>query len=586
MPDSPTRTGKYLDALPAWARELSEKYYSRSFAVFVLYGNVRDLVPLRTPEGATSFVSLEDFLSRALFGQRDLILHYDRGGLSFGNSTTQADFRRALEGYDSFHGTNYSQGGLPRNPDAVLNLLDNYLRLRIADGKKIGLVIDFAETIAPAGDVSSMSAEDRNSLVILKRWARNAAFLDADVTICLISENQIELNQGIVQNPGVASIAIPLPDDAERLEFIRAQLKSRELPSGSEVNDESLAKLGAGLKRVQLQGLISHAVENKQPLTLKFLSQKKKDLIEAESGGLLEFVQSRFDLSFVAGNDQAKRKLQDAATAIRAGNTEVLPMGYVICGPVGTGKTFITTCFAGEVGIPAVTLKNFRSMWQGVTEGNLERVLTLLKAMSPIAVIVDEADAQLGDRSNSGDSGVGNRVFAQIAQFMGNTEYRGKVIWFLLTCRPDLLPVDLKRQGRAEEHIALFYPETPEERLALLRAMQRKIGMKAFPEDIEKFFLNRAGGLSGADIEAVLVRSHMRSSLQNKAVVDAQDLEAALEDFIPPYYPTEIDLQNMVAVLECTSKSLLPKQYRDLERAELIRRTNELLAASRRMSDN
>ncbi|PYX76646.1 MAG: AAA family ATPase [Acidobacteria bacterium] len=586
MPDSPTKTGKYLDALPAWARELSEKYYSRSFAVFVLYGNVRDLVPLRTQEGATSFVSLEDFLSRALFGQRDLILHYDRGGLSFGNSTTQADFRRALEGYDSFHGTNFSQGGLPRNPDAVLNLLDNYLRLRIADGKKIGLVIDFAETIAPAGDVSSMSAEDRNSLVILKRWARNAAFLDADVTICLISENQIELNQGIVQHPGVASIAIPLPDDAERLEFIRAQLTSRELPAGSEVSGESLAKLGAGLKRVQLQGLISHAVENKQPLTLKFLSQKKKDLIESESGGLLEFVQSRFDLSFVAGNDQAKRKLQDAASAIRAGNTEVLPMGYVICGPVGTGKTFITTCFAGEVGIPAVTLKNFRSMWQGVTEGNLERVLTLLKAMSPIAVIVDEADAQLGDRSSSGDSGVGNRVFAQIAQFMGNTEYRGKVIWFLLTCRPDLLPVDLKRQGRAEEHIALFYPDTPEERLALLRAMQRKIGMKPFPEDIEKFFLNRAGGLSGADIEAVLVRSHMRSSLQNKAVVDAQDLEAALEDFIPPYYPTEIDLQNMVAVLECTSKSLLPKQYRDLERGELIRRTNELLAASRRMSES
>jgi AAA+ superfamily predicted ATPase len=586
MPDSPTKTGKYLDALPAWARELSEKYYSRSFAVFVLYGNVRDLVPLRTQDGASSFVSLEDFLSGALFGQRDLILHYDRGGLSFGNPATQADYRRALEGYDSFHGTNYSQGGLPRNPDAVLNLLDNYLRLRIADGKKIGLVIDFAETIAPAGDISSMSAEDRNSLVILKRWARNAAFLDADVTICLISENQIELNQGIVQHPGVASIAIPLPDEAERLEFIRAQLKSRELPAGSEVSDESLAKLGAGLKRVQLQGLISHAVENKQPLTLKFLSQKKKDLIESESGGLLEFVQSRFDLSFVAGNDQAKRKLQDAASAIRAGNTEVLPMGYVICGPVGTGKTFITTCFAGEVGIPAVTLKNFRSMWQGVTEGNLERVLILLKAMSPIAVIVDEADAQLGDRSSSGDSGVGNRVFAQIAQFMGNTEYRGKVIWFLLTCRPDLLPVDLKRQGRAEEHIALFYPDTPEERLALLRAMQRKIGMKAFPEDIEKFFLNRAGGLSGADIEAVLVRSHMRSSLQNKAVVDAQDLEAALEDFIPPYYPTEIDLQNMVAVLECTSKSLLPKQYRDLERGELIRRTNELLAASRRMSEN
>src|SRR5271156_246383 len=568
-----------LDTLPVWARELSEKYYSRSFTMFVLHGNVRDLVPLHRQE-ATEFVPLEQFLSSALFGQRDLILHYDRGGLSFGSLATQADFRRALEGYDSFHGTTYAQG-LPRNPDAVLNVLDNYLRLRIQDRKKIALILDFAETIAPAGDVSGMSAEDRNSLVILKRWARNPAFLSADLTICLIAENQIELNQGIVQNPGVSCVEIPLPDGDERLQFIRAQLNANALPDGSEVSAETLAKLGAGLKRVQLFSLIAHTVQNHQPLTLKFLSQRKKELIESESGGLLEFVQSRFDLSFVAGNDQAKRKLQDAAAAVRTGNTDVLPMGYVICGPVGTGKTFITTCFAGEVGIPAVTLKNFRSMWQGVTEGNLERVLTLLKAMSPIAVIVDEADAQLGDRSSSGDSGVGNRVFAQIAQFMGNTELRGKVIWFLLTCRPDLLPVDLKRQGRAEEHIALFYPETPEERLALLRAMLRKVAMPAFPADVEKFFLEHSGSLSGADIEAVLVRSHMRSSLQNKSVIDTEDLKAALEDFIPPYYPTEIDLQNLVAVLECTSKSLLPQKYRDLERSELIRRVNELLVTSR-----
>src|ERR1700747_1123721 len=169
MPTSPTNTEKYLDALPLWARELSEKYYSRSFAVFLLSGNVRDSVPLRQ-EGSTEFLPIEEFLSKALFGRRDLILHYDRGGLSFGSADSQADFRRALEGYDSFHGTNYAQGGVPRSPDAVLNLLDNYLRLRIADGKKIGLVIDFAETIAPAGDVSSMPADDRNALVILKRW--------------------------------------------------------------------------------------------------------------------------------------------------------------------------------------------------------------------------------------------------------------------------------------------------------------------------------------------------------------------------------------------------------------------------------
>lgn len=581
MGTTPTPSTAHLEGLPAWARLLSEKYYSRTIAVFVLCGNVRDLVPVKRA-GVTEFLPLSRFLNEALFGQRDLVLTYDRGGgLTFAHPDMQADFARALAGYDSFHGTNYS-AGLPQRPDGVLNLLDNYLRLRIADTKKIALVIDFAETVAPAGDVSSMSGEDRNSLVILKRWANNPTFLRADATICLIAENQIELNQGIVQHPGVASIAIPLPDEDERLEFIREQLAGVTLPPGSDVTDLTLAKLGAGLKRVQLQNLISHAIQNRLPLTQKFLAQRKKELIEAESGGLLEFVQSRFDLSMVAGNEQAKKKLLDAAAAIRAGKTDVLPMGYVICGPVGTGKSFLTTCFAGEVGIPAVTLKNFRSMWQGVTEGNLERVLNLLKAMSPIAVIVDEADAQLGDRASSGDSGVSNRVFAQIAQFMGNTELRGKVIWFLLTCRPDLLPVDLKRQGRAEEHIALFYPDTDEERLALLRAMQKKTGTQISSQEAEELFLKHAGNLSGADIEAVLIRARMKSALENEASVDVDDLKAALEDFIPPSYPTEIELQNLAAVMECTSKALLPEKYRNMDRAEIIRRTNELAALSRK----
>jgi SpoVK/Ycf46/Vps4 family AAA+-type ATPase len=283
----------------------------------------------------------------------------------------------------------------------------------------------------------------------------------------------------------------------------------------------------------------------------------------------------------VAGHEPAKKKLHDAAQAIRAGRTDVVPMGYVICGPVGTGKTFLTTCFAGEIGIPAVTLKNFRSMWQGQTEGNLERILNLLKAMCPIAVIVDEADAQLGNRASSGDSGVSSRVFAQIAQFMGNTEMRGKVIWFLLTCRPDLLPVDLKRQGRAEEHIALFYPHTDEDRLAMLHAVLKKTGVELASAEAEAAFLKHAAGLSGADVEAILTRAKMKNALENQAGLEAADLVAALEDFIPPSYPTEIELQTLVAVLECTSKSLLPEEYRAMDRGEIIRRTNQLAMLSR-----
>jgi AAA+ superfamily predicted ATPase len=577
---SPNSTNSAFDGLPAWARQLSEKYYSRTVAMFALHGNVNDLVGWRRGERA-QYAPLGKFLNEALFGRRDIVLSYDRGGgIAFATPEVQQDFQRALAGYDAFHGTKFAQG-LPRNPDAVLTLLESYLRLRILDNKKIALVISFADTIAPAGDAASLGGEDRNCLVMLKRWAQNPAFLRADVTFCLVAESLTSLNAGLVQNPGVAAIQIPLPDEPERLDFIRSQIEAAPLPPGSDVTPEAMAKLGSGLKRVQLQNLIGHACENQQPLTVAFLTRLKKELIEAESGGLLEFVSSRFDLSMVAGHEPAKKKLKDAAAALRAGRFDVLPMGYVICGPVGTGKTFLTTCFAGEVGIPAVVLKNFRSMWQGETEANLERVLTLLKAMSPIAVVVDEADAQLGNRSSAGDSGVSNRVFAQIAQFMGNTELRGKVIWFLLTCRPDLLPVDLKRQGRAEEHIALFYPHTDGERLAMLRAMQKKTGARVASEEAEKFFLANAGTLSGADTEALLVRARMKSALEGDAAVDVEDLKAAIEDFIPPSYPTEIELQNLVAVLECTSKSLLPEPYRTMDRGEILRRVGLLTAMSR-----
>ena len=64
---------------------------------------------------------------------------------------------------------------------------------------------------------------------------------------------------------------------------------------------------------------------------------------------------------------------------------------------------------------------------------------------------------------------------------MGDTRRRGKVIWFLMTSRPDLVPVDLKRQGRAEEHIALFPPSTGEELEALA-----KLVMNQPPEIVER----------------------------------------------------------------------------------------------------
>ena len=247
-------------------------------------------------------------------------------------------------------------------------------------------------------------------------------------------------------------------------------------------------------------------------------------------------------------------------------------MGYLVCGPIGCGKTFLVSCFSNEVGIPMVRLKNFRSQWQGVTEGNLEKILTILTALSPIIVMIDEADAYLGDRKTQGDSGVSTRVFSQIVSFMGNTLHRGKIIWFLMTARPDLMPVDLKRQGRAEEHLALFLPMTKQERIDLFYAMAKKTNATLATTNVPSAIEKGTKSLSGADMEAILTRAKMMAFHHGYTELSIHLLNEVIDDFIPPTYPEEIELQTLYAILECTSKQLLPEVYRNMQRGTIIRR--------------
>src|SRR3954466_11755223 len=565
-----------LAAFPPWAKTLAERYYTKTISTFVLHGAVRDLQPASESDGSKRFVSLRTFLSDELFGTRDLVLFYDRSsGIRSATPEMQKDFMGAVAGYDTLFGTEYAKG-VPKDPARAFPLLESYARVRIADGKSVAIVIDFAETVAPAGDLGFMPGEDRYALVTLVKWAQDPQFLTADFSVCLIAENLAELNPRIGRNPYAANIELPLPSEKDRFEYVEWKIG----PSGkkrseiSEVNAEALAQMTAGMSRVALDRVLTEAIAGPK-LTVEKLKEKKKEIIQAECHGLLEFIEPSFSIDMVAGHGKAKTLLRQAARAITTGKRDVVPMGFLIAGPIGTGKTFLATCFAGEIGIPCVKFLNFRSQWQGVTEGNLEKIFNLLKAMWPVAVIIDEADAFLGNRNAQGDSGTSARVFSQIASFMGNTEYRGKIVWFLLTSRPDLLPVDLKRQGRAEEHLALFYPESHEERVELVKTMARKAKVN-FDGDIMALLPADMPKMSGADIEAALVRAKLRAVTDRREKVTGQDLRETFADFVPPSYPLEVELQTLVGVAESPSRELLPESYRQKPRDDVTRRIREL----------
>jgi SpoVK/Ycf46/Vps4 family AAA+-type ATPase len=82
--------------------------------------------------------------------------------------------------------------------------------------------------------------------------------------------------------------------------------------------------------------------------------------------------------------------------------------------------------------------------------------------------------------------------------------------------------------------------------------------------------------MSGADIEAALVRAKLRAVTDRRDKVTAQDLRETFADFVPPSYPLEVELQTLVAVSECTSRELLPESYRQKPRDDITRRIREL----------
>ena len=571
----------FIKILPSWAQEFAYKYGSKTANLYILHGNIRDYLPHKRKEDEFIFTRIQEYISEVLFGNQDIIAFYDlSSGVNFCTNEMAQDYRAAMA--SRFPGEAHTDF-FSVEPEKSFYYLEKYFLAHIPPpGSKqkcrMVLIIDYAETIVPTGDLARLSEEDRYRLVTLNRWSHDPLFTEGDISIIPLTENLADLSPRLVGSPSTVKVNVPFPDEPVRASFLRFKDAEGKLFLERGLTVERVAAVTSGLNLMNMDRLVAESHEENKRLSLNYLRRKKKEIIENEAVGLLEFMETLNDLSLVSGHDFVKKRFKNAARAIKLGRLDVLPMGYLIAGPVGTGKSFMVSAFAGEIGIPMVKFRNFRSKWQGVTESNLERVLNILKSMAPVAVMIDEADAFLGDRDQEGDSGTSNRVFAQISSFMGNTEYRGKIIWFLITCRPDLIPIDLKRQGRAEEHLALFYPETDEEREALYETLARKLDLSVRKFSISDLFRKYRYEFSGADLEAVLIRAKLLAAMADRTFVARDDMEAALGDFAPPAYPHEIELQNLVAVLECTSKEMIPKRFRALDRGKLIKDIQELKA--------
>ena len=569
--------------LRGWALELARRWNGGSYSLFVLHGNIFDVFPL--PEGdRISYVPLQTYLVRRLFPERSCLLFYDiSGGLTFGSAEMQKRFFAWLEIFDNVENTNFHQQGLPKDFLALAPLLTRFF-LKVAEDdrqwKGVTLIINFPEKLIPATEQAGASVEERINLVTFLKWASAPELSRIDVGVILVTESATELHADLLRNPHVAQVRIELSDCEERQRFLQSgwaekMAGDRPFPAWSDCTPAELAGRTAGLNLLRLQNFVAESVRNGIRITADHLATSKKRLIEEFCQGLVRFKDPRpgVTLDRVATHTAAKAKLRELAWLIKNNKTDVLERGVLLPGRVGVGKSFRVDCFASECGLPVMELGDFRSKWVGDTERQQAKILMTIRALGPVIVVVDEADAVFGSRDmDSGDSGVSGRVFAAFAAHIGDSSLRGRELWVAMTSRPDLLAIDMKRQGRFGLCVPLFPAQGPDDVLALF-GIVAKVKKIVLADEIKTYIREHLGNrpLTGSDIEAILTRAKERAVLAKRDEdVQLADIEEAVNSFIDPLDPELLELQELAAVLACSDRRYLPEQYRDADRASLM----------------
>ena len=572
----------------------------------VLSGNIHDLFFIREGEN-TDYIPLVPFLTRSWDIPGFILIVYELNGpIRFAQETEREKVKRA---FNLWRGTTEPDlninASMQRStgasdaaaepadisftqymndaigsPTLALELLRQFCllsRSTNAQGKKLLaekliIFIEAADMLLPEGEIRSLSLPDRHRISIVQDWISDSNFMNGNDSVIFITESASLVNSRIIRLPQVITVEIPSPGMSERQHFISWFNNTPKLiqkPLNLWGTQAQLAMLTAGLSIQALRQLLLSACYSGEKLQSVDVIAKVSEFIQAQLGeDVVEFKKPMHSLKDIVGNQKLVAFLKtQLIPRITSTGSDAIP-GMSVCGPIGSGKTFIFEGLAGELDIPVLVLKNIRSMWFGQTDVIFERLKRLLMALVKVLIFVDEADTQFGDVGKDAHS-TERRLTGKIQAMMSDPQLRGNITWLLMTARIYNLSPDLRREGRVGDMIVPVLDPSGEDREAFLRWTVAKVFAGRVSEKAVERLLELTEDYSAAsfaslrsDLEAASVRKSSLSTTSGQTdELTLDEIIAVVEDRILPDIGPIRHYQTLQALINCTRKSLLPGDY-------------------------
>ncbi len=569
----------------------------------VLHGNIHDLFFVEESE-EEDYIPLLPFLTQSWDVPGFLLIVYELNGpLRFLRQTDREKMEKAFYAWrgntESSQRKTTSLFALPNRPedsnskadkflDGSDGLFEKYLndaigsptlalellrqfclisRTRDIHGEKLLsekllIIIEATDMMLPEGEIRSLNLADRHRVSIAQDWISDSEFMKATDTVVFIAESKSLINSRIMRLPQVVDVEIQSPQIEERRHFI-SWFNRTQKPAEKELNlwgsQSQLAVLTAGLSIQALRQLLVSVCYSGEKLRPDNVIEKVSEFIQAQLGeDVVEFKKPAHSLKDIVGNQKLVEFLRTQIIPRITSTGKDSISGLSVCGPIGSGKTFIFEGLAGELDIPVLVLKNIRSMWFGQTDVIFERLRRLLMALVNVLIFVDEADTQFGNVGRDAHA-TERRLTGKLQAMMSDPQLRGNITWLLMTARIYNLSPDLRREGRVGDIVIPVLDPTGEDRETFLRWTLSNVFSGEIPDESFKLLLSLTEGYSAASFASL--RADLEAAKNRDGKLSVDEIVDVISDRILPNIGPIRQYQTLQAFLNCTRKSLLPGDY-------------------------